>query len=475
MSDVRVSPPKRRSGLKTLLIVVALCGMMFFVASQVRDAMRPALGKIRALRSTKVEDRRAAAEGLVGLNLDDAKLAIPTLKDALGDPDHKTNIAILLALGEAGLTVARDPAGRSEARDAIRAVVGAITDPQESVRFESRRILKLFTFVPVGDAGPLYDPAPVARTLARLVIGDPSPMARSDAALTLILVARESPADPPAELAAALTATDLPGDVRGVAASLLGAFPKGHPKAFPSLVEALKDRDPKVRRGAAMGLAMLGPATAKPALPALIAMLSEPSGDPIPAPTPTMLISQATRPPFLSVLSLKATPDDPTPYSTWDPALSAAQAVGAMVSGLESPEGAIEALVAMLSADQAWRREASASILNRLGRKAATAAPAMVEALLRVIPDAQSRLAPDLIQAIAKASPHTPDAEGAVDALTKALSGASDSTIYAAANALVYFGPTASPALPMLRTLSQGPKGRIAAKAAETIAKIPRN
>ena len=81
MSDVQVSqpdsPPKRRSGLKIVIIVVALCGAAFYVAFLVRDSMRPALGQIRALRSSKVEDRRAAAEGLVGLNLEDAKVAMP--------------------------------------------------------------------------------------------------------------------------------------------------------------------------------------------------------------------------------------------------------------------------------------------------------------------------------------------------------------------------------------------------------------
>ena len=501
-SDPGLAPPstppaRRRLSVRSLMILVALAGVLLWAGLEVRDQSRPVMGRLRALRSADPDERRDASWALLGLNPADRRRAVPALVEALGDADEATNLNILLALGEAGIAVAQDPAGRPEARIAAAAIARALGDPRELIRTQAARIMGEYARLPVADDGPTYDVPVAADALAGIALDDPALTARLAAASSLLAVAGIGAAArgadvprpdvrPPAALTAALAALDRPGDVRGVAAALLGAFAGGHQAALPILAGALKDADPKVRRAAAVGLAFFEPGEARAALPALIPVLAEPLGDPTTYRSPTLAITAAR----LEYRYLSGGVDDLSlpqsagnfvePYITWDPAVMAAQAVGRIAAGRPTDEDALAALAGMLVADQSWRRQAAAATLKQVGRPATSIIPALIEALLVASPEPMlatphplgSTSAANLIEALARTAPGTPHAAAAVAALTTALASPSWETVQAAVAVLPGFGPAGRAALPALRAVAQGPNKDLAARAARAIAAI---
>ena len=478
------SPPKGR--WKRIVALVALTGAATWGALEIRDRAHPALGSIRGLRSGAAATRRAAARGLLGLDFEDSRLAIPALDAALNDPDEAADLAILDALGEAGIAVAQDPASLTEARVASWAITRTLADAREPVRAEAARILKQFAGLPVRDAGPAYNPVTVADALAPVALGDPGPTARFEAAQALMAVAARSPAAAPGSLTSYLVVPDRPGDARGVAAALLGAFPEGRPRALPTLIRALGDADPKVRRGAAVGLAQYDAGAAAPALPALIGVLAEPIGDPATYKSPGLAITAASPnldryPAGVVNLAASSLPAG-EPTVTWDPAVIAAQAVGR--AGVGPGRGrtrpvddrAIAALGAMLASPHRWRREAAANALNDIGSPATAAAPALIAALRAAIadpaPEPASKLVPYLTQALGKTAPRTEHAADAVAALAQAIPSPIPGAAKWAAGALGDFGAAAAGTLPALREAARSPDAFIAASSAESIRAI---
>ena len=491
------TPPRRRSGLRLLIVFVAAAGAVGWAILEVRDRARPALAMIRGLRSSDPASRRTAAEGLTRLNAEDTPLAAPALAQALGDPDTATNLAILRGLSEAGLSFANDPARRAEAVSTTAAIAPALSDDRAPIRAEAARIMAQFAGLKVEEAGPVYDAPATAQTLAHAALTDPADLVRYEASQALILTSRRAAIDPPAELAATLGQTDKPGIVRSVAAALLGGFPQGRSTSFPILMAALGDGDPLVRRGAAVGLAAFPADQLEPALASLTKVMAEPAPAPAAERPPIAAVLYASKSHYLFVINpAKPRGDagmllgtagesaynaDAERDATYDPAIAAAQAVAVIASGATTDETATKALAAMLAPTQpAQRRQAAAVLLNLLGRKAVAAAPALVAALQDALPDPQSPLFAPVIDAVGKTAPRTPVAAEAVAALDKALVSPSQDAVFWASLAIGSFGAEGAPALPTLRPLANSPNSLILHNAQRSIAAIenprpPRN
>ena len=449
--------PQRRVGVKTLMVLVATCAVVLAAGQSIRDQLRPAYGPIRLLGSSDPEQRRDGARDLASLPPAEVVHAIPALLAVVADPDELFRQNVLEALARAARSAAPDLDQRGEFRAAVQAVTAGLNDRAEPIRRDAVRFLVGYL------QARIADPAPLAAALARAALNDRSIRVREEAANGLLLTAEQSSIAAPAHLGAAVAEPDRPGDIRGVAAVLLGAFPADRPAAFDPLVAALGDPDPRVRRGAAAGLALLGPeAIGRAVGPLLVALVDR--RDPPGGPSAGLAIRWRAFPRTLVIEDQAVRPimpvDDPS-GGPWDPVGMAVVALGVAAAAEFPDDRAVEALARTLQGENPEHRRAAASALSFLGSKASQAGPALVEALDRAIrdPDRPSINGPsifnDLITALADIAPGTPLAPGAVALLTRALGDPSWYTSTAAARALGRFGPAAAPALPQLRKLAR--------------------
>ncbi len=494
--------------MKSLLVLVATCAAVLQAGLAVQEWWRPSLGLLRSLRSQDVAERRDAGRSLSALGPEDVRVALPMLVAALGDRDAEARENIFQALGKAVVTAAADPANRREVRAAVAAVLAALTDSDEATRLAAAGLLTQFASWPGGGPKLIDDSDTIAAQVVQVALNDRSSRVQAQAANGLFAIAKESSVTPPIELAAVLAAPDRPGDVRGMAAVLLASFPAGHSSAFPLLVESLGDRDPRVRRGAALGLALCGPAAIRPAIPALLAVLAEPVADPPRIPDEGVAVHWLSFPAYLGfeALSVRSRNQRPFPVDeSWDPAGAAMVALTVAASGDSTEDRVIAALARTLLADpHPWRRLAAASALRTLGPKAAQAAPALMEALARAIGEPEPvapnlAITPDLIMALTEMAPgsavtpaHRPRSQlpnptrpikpvtgswpsfvpALIDRLVEALDSSAGSTVNAAIVALGEYPHDASAALPKLRALAAGGNIRVQELAAGAITQI---
>lgn len=280
--------PPRRGGIKTMLVLVATSAVVLAAAMRVRDQLDPTRASLLALRSADVGERRAAAVALVELKPAEFRAALPSLALALGDGDALVRQDVVDALGRGVRAVAADPAARPEVAAGVRALIEALEDPAEPVRDQAARHLATFLKAKPGDGDGDGDRdgdrGRVAVALTRAALDRRSPRVQEVAATALALAGPAGEIAPPAELAAAVGDPDRPGDVRGVAAALLGSFPVARPAALGPLVALLGDPSPMARRGAAAGLAQLDPIALRPAIPALLDAAARPFEPPAPGP-----------------------------------------------------------------------------------------------------------------------------------------------------------------------------------------------
>jgi len=214
----------------------------------------------------------------------------------------------------------------------------------------------------------------------------------------------------------------------------------------PSLIKALQRPERDVRFYAAQLLGRLGPA-AEPAVPALLAILKEPS-DPTSSDTSRDLASQL------------------------DPAWSAAISL----SQISASPQVIAGLIEVLSSGTPERRNCAAEGLDTLGPRAIDAMPALIAAYHRILTTERDTLGQnEVAKAIGQIAPHSASAPRAVVILIRALDSSDSSVRHGAVEALGKFGDDAAGAVPKLRDIEltdTDTSGQVKAAATAALAEI---
>jgi HEAT repeat protein len=216
-------------------------------------AERPAERWARVLRgASRAEDRWQAARSLLPEESPgEERIAVRALIGALRDPDRIVRRTAAGQLGRYGM----------QHEDVVAALVVALGDDDAAVR---RAILgALGAHVRAFGAWP-----PKVERAVRAALADREARVRLEAAYALI-GAGDAAATVPILIAATRDGDPF---VRGAAIEGLGMLSPTPQAAAPALVERLDDRDPAIRTGAAVVLSRIAPGRA---VPALIASLRE--------------------------------------------------------------------------------------------------------------------------------------------------------------------------------------------------------
>ncbi len=271
-------------------------------------------------------------------------------------------------------------------------------------------------------------------------LSDPEPTIRASAAIGLGQLASTTEVDLPPELVAALH--DESPQVRNVVVKALSSA-QLTASVVPALITELASPDKEVQLRATEILAHVGPA-AMPAMPALLAMLSEP-------------------------FDLKRSQTDRTLPNYWDPACAAAVALGKIGAAPESIAG----LTAMLASDVPARVHTAASALAMLGPPAACAVPALIIAYDKFLRAEGHMIGQSaVVMALGELGPLSPAGPEALKILTRGLDSKDKWIRVSAAEALGQFGRDATPALSKLRELEQSPVRELHDAAAKSVAAI---
>jgi HEAT repeat protein len=410
----------------------------------------PAL--IAGLSDRDAEVRREIAEVLYRIGAP-AHLAVPALLANLNDPDKGVRAAAAWALSVA----------KPDPKLAMPALIANLRAGPE------RRCL-----VAVNALAALGEPA-VPPLIELLNVKDEPLRARAASALGEI--------GPPARgaIPALIELLRLPDrETReNVATALAGIGPE----AVEPLTQALRDRDPKVRGGAAFALEKLG-AQAKPAIPALVAALSDPDppDDPRPPRTPGFEDFRRDGAPqalgFHAALRAIGAPALPALLQQLDAPERRARVVAlkAIEFLWDDAQPAVPRLIALLG-DPDVRGEA-ASALGGLGAREAI--PPLLAALNDPDPHFRARAAENLgrigwERQFGQYSSRTL-ARGAIKPLAAALKDSDAGVRAAAARALDDIGTEAAAVIPDLAAALSDPAPDVqlaAIRAFRRIGKIP--
>jgi HEAT repeat protein len=274
-------------------------------------------------------------------------------------------------------------------------------------------------------------------------LSDPDPMVRASVVRSLGSVGENIKVNPPPELFAGLT--DESRSVRQATYDALDTLPLTS-AAIPSSIQALLSRDREIRFHAAEILGRLGP-DAGAAVPTLLAILKEP-------------------------FDLQERTKNRVVAWYWDPACSAAKALGQIAANDE----VIAILAEMLSSDVAERVSAAADGLGKMGPRAVAAVPQLIAAFDRAQQPGQHMIGQITIsRSLGLIAPKTASAPDAIAILTKALDSGDVWVRLGSAQALGSFGADAAGAIPKLRALTQDSRQdvRDAARAALSTIETP--
>jgi HEAT repeat protein len=435
------SRSRLRVDLKTMIVLVACCGAIFWAWRVVLQSV-PVNRMVQALRSGTVEARRMAARDLGMATTEEVGQAIPALIAALGDDDPEVAEQIVRSLGSAGVTAAAAPQNSALIVAASEALARALADDPAEIRVAAARSLGA-----IGSRAGVTPPDALIRTLR----DDPSEPLRAEAAAALGQYRTTSQAAIQA-LFDALVADAIP--VRRACQAALRTQTLVPPQGqVPVLIQSLRaGRDARERFLAASLLGRLGPGALE-AVPALVATLQEPLGSRPVALTEAVRMNVAG-PGGFAPGRVPSEPVEEAPRE-WDPAVEAARTLGLIAKGTVSSAEAVAALEKALQSEYAWRRGAAAGGLLTMGKEAMAAVPALAAALTKVDvaqPDPNNGES-WIVMALGELAPDSASAPQAIQALTRALDARYGGTRGWAVDALGRFGPRAAAAGPRVRTL----------------------
>jgi HEAT repeat protein len=331
---------------------------------------------------------------------------------------------------------------------ALGALVSATRDGEIVMRSAAEESLGVFTaqLLTRSGRGTPADRQQTERRVSLAIktltqgLSDPDPTIRASAALGLGQIGKKGGVDLPPELAAALA--DESPIVHQAATKALNES-QLTASVVPPLIMALASPEPEARFRATEILARVGPA-ARPAVPALLALLSEP-------------------------FDVKRSTTDHTSPNYWDPACGAAIALGQIGPTPETIAG----LTTMLASDVPERTSSAASGLAKLGPAAGPTVPALIRAYDRVLKSEKPFLGQSAIAlALGRLGPHSEAPADSIAILTRGLDSKQTWVRLGAAAALGNFGRDAAAAIPKLRELEQSPDRDLQNAAKKALAAI---
>jgi HEAT repeat protein len=451
--------PRFQTGVRTLLVLIATCGILFWAARTVWESQHPVYSLARGLRARDAIDRIDAIRQLERMDTRSSGIAIPPLIVALTDGETAVRTAACQALGQLASKAVRAGVSADAARSAFTALSTSSTDREPEVR--GAAVGAIATLLSTAGSSEVLDvePAFVALTGS---LRDRDETVHRLALQALGLAARGVSVSPPAALAADLK--DEAVEIRIEAVKTITGFKRGldrwiprifevmegeseprrqtamfnavfllRPPAFSnraltSLIAALRSRSAEVRFCAAWLLGTLGP-DASPAVPELIHTMSEPIDG-----------AKVGR--------------GKVHVMDWNPPWAAAITLGKIAPGTPAAGEVIEALLAALRSEDPNRRVAAADALSYFGPAAAAAVPALIDVIKQnMSTKADFAYGADAARALGMIAPGTPMADKALTSLVEALHADSQYTRQQAIGALLPFGQKAVVAIPRLRVL----------------------
>jgi HEAT repeat protein len=417
---------RSRVGLKGLMVLAAL--FVIWIGLGFRDSLM-GHDPIRLIRSGNVAERIQAAMDLRSVSREDRVDArFAALIRALGDEEagvramaaQSLGVLATEQLGLAGGTPGEKASIKKWTDVAADSLIKSLADPDEDVRAVAATSLGLL--------GERRTGTPPPELIAALK--DQSAVVRAKAVGSLSHFARCDDSTIPSFLSM------LENDAAEVRQACADALKAARPTSslVPKLIEALRGHNREVRSQSAGLLGRIG-AEARAAVPSLILLLKEP------------IVPEMSRTRVLA--------------TEWDPSCQAAIALGQIASN----EEVIAALVETLSSGSpeqrgiAERRLSAAEALGRIGPRAASVAPALIDALNALLDSKQEMPgAYTMVVALGQIAPNSQSAKGAVTTLIRVLGSTQyRSARLGAAEALGKFGPDANAAVPKLRALATDP------------------
>jgi HEAT repeat protein len=481
-----------RLGIRTLLVLVAVCGGSLWVARSYLEARDPVRTMARMLRTGSAPQRVVAADVLGRLGAPNLDLSLRSLFEAM-ERDERAEVRAASAVAVGRLAALVPPGSLDEGwvDQAISALVRALTDPRAEVRaaaagalgslYESLKARPPAEPAIVRESAPRRAPDVIEALAARL--RDRDDLVRLRAAEALRHVCPFASLDPPVELlsaisnepsvdvraAAILASRGFPSGVDDILPRLFRAYEEGKPKVgsacsavlfpmvpssrlVPFLIERLDSPNRNVRWMAANTLGRMSAAV--PAIPKLIELLDEPAEDALPRGPNWSLISGA----------------DP---SFTDPACRACWALGRLGPGSAVESEVVSALSRTASTPPGWRQVHAVEALGGFDASALPAVPALIAALKQAIETpGESVLGERAATALGKIAPETDQAPAAMAALLGAARPENDRIGVRAVLALGQFGPAALPAVPRLDALRDGPEPSLREAATDALEAI---
>jgi HEAT repeat protein len=473
MSESKAEPKTGRrlqTGVRTLIVLVASCGIIFWAARSLWESQHPAYGAALGLRARSPSDRVDAIRLLVQTGIGDTEVAIPPLVATLRDPEPEVRVGACEALGQLVCGAVKPGPSADAVRAASSALIGSLKDPKPDVRIAALKALDAIVSF-TGSAGSIdRDRVFVA---ASEMLGDPDADVRIAALGALGSTARKVTTAPPAALTANLA--DESAGVRTAAIGALACFQRDLDRWIPSVFEVLeREDDSRVRNASMNALSQLRPPTySAAALPALVKALSSRYRD-IRSCAARLLevLGRDARPAIPNLIKTMSEPIDSAgkenPFS--DHAWAAALALSKIAPGAPSAGEVIDVLTELVRTGHPFRRSAAAVVLGEFGPAAVGAVPALINEVRENVPTkaafADGAWAATALGAIA---PGTPMADVALSTMIGSLQAESEYTRKGAATALTRFGPKAAVAVPRLRALVNDPDIGVRAAAARAL------
>jgi HEAT repeat protein len=378
--------PRLQTGVRTLIVLVASCGIIFWAARSLWESQHPAYGVSLGLQAGNPSERVNAIRLLVQVGIMDTGVAIPPLIATLSDPEPEVRVGACEALGQLVRGAVKPGPSADVVRAASSALIGSLKDPKPDVRIAALKALDAIASF-TGSAGSI--------DLERMFVVVSGMLSDQDADVRIVALgalgstARKLENGPPAALRANFA--DESAGVRMAAIRALACFQRDLDRWFPSIFEVLeREEDPHVWNGTSLALMQLRPPTfSAAALPALVNGLSS--------------RSQAVRSCALELIGslghdagpaipiLIKTLSDPIDsamggigranFGSLDPDVLAAQALGKIAPGTPSAGEVIEVLTEVMRTGHPFQREAAAQALGEFGTAAVGAIPALISVI----------------------------------------------------------------------------------------------
>jgi HEAT repeat protein len=245
MAESSASPPRTgrlQTRVQTLIVLVAFCGGLLWVARHVWESQHSAVAVAHGLRARNSFDRDNAARHLVQLGLGDASVAIPPLIAALNDAEPEVRVAAAEALNPLISDAVAHGTALTEVRAAVTGLCEALRDRETIVRIAAAEALGFIAYSS-GASSAIDIDALVASLAAKP--SDPEDNVRLDLISAVANCGRHVTVAPPQELVTALK--DHSAKNRAAAVTALASFQCRLDPWVPSFLQSLENDEPQVR------------------------------------------------------------------------------------------------------------------------------------------------------------------------------------------------------------------------------------